>query len=87
LGASRGNILLLVIRQGMTFSIVGLLVGLTAAGVSSSAIAALLYGVSRFDPVTYASVTALLILVCLAACFVPARRAASVDPVEALRAE
>jgi len=65
----------------------GVLVGLSGAVVASHAIAALLFGVSRFDAITYAGVTGLLICVAGVACFVPARRAASVNPVEALRAE
>jgi putative ABC transport system permease protein len=87
LGASRGNILLLVMRQGLTFSIFGVLIGLTAAVAASTAIASLLFGVTLADPLTYAGVTALLILVSGVACFVPARRAASIHPIEALRAE
>ena len=87
LGASRGSILALVIRQGMALTVFGLFVGLLGAVAASSGIAALLFGVSRFDPVTYVGVTALLIFVSGVACFVPARRAACVNPVEALRAE
>jgi putative ABC transport system permease protein len=87
LGSSRGNILLLVMRQGMTFSIIGLLLGLTAAVAASSAITALLFGITRLDPLTYAAVAALLLLVSAAACLIPARRAVSVNPVVALRAE
>jgi ABC-type antimicrobial peptide transport system permease subunit len=87
LGASRRNILLLVMRQGMTFSIIGLLLGLAAAVVASSAITALLFGITRLDPLTYAAAAALLLLVSAAACLIPARRAVSVNPVVALRAE
>jgi putative ABC transport system permease protein len=87
LGASRGNILALVIRQGMTLTVLGVLIGLSGAVVTSHAIAALLFGISRFDAITYAGVTALLVCVSGVACFIPARRAASVNPVEALRAE
>ena len=87
LGASRGNILALVIRQGMTLTVFGIFVGLLGAVAASTGIAALLFGVSRFDPITYVGVTVLLFFVSGVACFVPARRAASVNPVEALRAE
>jgi len=87
LGASRRNILLLVMRQGMTFSIIGLLLGLTAAVAASSAITTLLFGITRLDPLTYAAVAVLLLLVSAAACLIPARRAVSVNPVVALRAE
>jgi len=87
LGASRRNILLLVMRQGMAFSLVGLLLGLSAAVAASSAITALLFGITRLDPLTYAAVAALLLLVSAAACLIPARRAVSINPVDALRAE
>lgn len=87
LGASRRNILLLVMRQGMTYSIIGLLLGLTSAVAASSAITALLFGITRLDPLTYAAAAALLLLVSAAACLIPARRAVSVNPVVALRAE
>jgi ABC-type lipoprotein release transport system permease subunit len=71
----------------MTLTIFGMLVGLAGAVVATRAIAALLFGVSRVDPLTYFSVTVLLICVSAVACFIPARRAAMVNPVEALRAE
>jgi putative ABC transport system permease protein len=87
LGASRGNILSLVMGQGMTVTLGGILVGLAAAVLASRALAMLLFGVGSFDVVTYASVAALLLLVAAIACFVPAYRALSVNPVEALRAE
>jgi predicted permease len=87
LGASRGMIVGLVLRQGMALTGVGLAIGLAAAIAASPAIAALLFGVSRLDPVTYASVIALLAAVAALACLVPAWRAARVDPVTTLRAE
>jgi putative ABC transport system permease protein len=62
LGATRTNILALVVRQGMTLTVLGALIGLTGTIVASRAIAALLFGVSRFDPATYSAVTALLAL-------------------------
>jgi putative ABC transport system permease protein len=85
LGASRTNILLLVLRQGMTLLGVGVVIGVVGAVGASHAIIAMLFGVSQIDPVTYAGVIALLIGVAAVACVVPARRAASVNPVEALR--
>jgi putative ABC transport system permease protein len=87
LGASRGNILGLVLRQGMKMAAVGAALGLCAAVASSQALASLLFGVSRLDPLTYLTVTALLLAVAGGACVVPAARAVAVDPVEALRGE
>jgi putative ABC transport system permease protein len=87
LGASRSSILALVMRQGMALTAIGVALGLTGAIVASRAIATLLFGISPFDPLTYAAVSILLLGVSAFACLVPARRAASVDPMEALRAE
>ncbi len=87
LGASRGNILALVMRQGMALTVLGVVIGICGAFAASGLIATLLFGTSRLDPVTYFAVIALLIAVSGVACFVPARRAASVNPVDALRAE
>jgi putative ABC transport system permease protein len=87
LGASRRNILLLVIRQGMTLTGIGIMIGLFGAVVASQFIVSLLYGVSRFDPVTYLFVIALLTGVSDIACWAPAWRAAQVDPSITLRAE
>ncbi len=87
LGASRRNILLLVIRQGMTLTGIGMMIGLFGAVVASQFIISLLYGVSRFDPITYLFVIALLTGVSGIACWAPAWRAAQVDPSITLRAE
>ena len=87
LGASRGNILALVLRQGMTLTVVGAVIGLVGAVVASQALITLLFGVSRLDPVTYLGVIALLLGVSAVACWVPAWRAARVDPAITLRAE
>jgi putative ABC transport system permease protein len=87
LGASRRNILLLVIRQGMTLTGIGIMTGLFGAVIASQLIVSLLYGVSRFDPITYLFVIALLTGVSGIACWVPAWRAAQVDPSITLRAE
>jgi putative ABC transport system permease protein len=87
LGARRGDILALVLRQGMTLAAVGVLLGLGGALLASRALSALLFGVSRLDPLTYAGVSMLLLIVSACACLVPALRAASIDPVQALRSE
>ena len=87
LGASRGKILGLVMRQGMTLTAVGIVLGVVGAAAASEAIAALLFGVSRLDPVTYVVVVALLVVVAMVACGVPAWRAARLDLVSTLRAE
>jgi putative ABC transport system permease protein len=87
LGASRGSILAMVVRQGMTLTGLGMAIGLAGAVVASEAIAALLFGISRLDPFTYLGVTVLLLGVSAIACWVPARRAARVDPMVALRYE
>jgi len=85
LGASRREILSLVVRQGMGLTGFGILIGLVAAGLASRALVTLLFGVSPLDPVTYVGVTALLGAVALVACGVPAWRAARIDPAQTLR--
>jgi putative ABC transport system permease protein len=87
LGASPGGIVALVIRQGLTLTGVGLALGLSAAIAASQAMVGLLFGVSRLDPVTYLGMVALLLAVSLVACWMPAWRAARVDPSLTLRAE
>jgi putative ABC transport system permease protein len=87
LGASRADILGLVIRQGMLLAAIGIAIGLVGAAAASQAVASLLYGVSRLDPVTYVGVIVLLGGVALGACGIPAWRAAKVDPAGTLRAE
>jgi len=87
LGASCEGILALVVREGMTLTVLGVLIGLAGAVVASQAIAAMLFGISRFDPVTYLGVIGLLAGVALLACGVPAWRAMKLDPIVALRYE
>jgi putative ABC transport system permease protein len=87
LGASRRDILALVIRQGMTLAGIGVALGLLGAAAASQAIAALLFDVSPLDPPTYFGVIALLGAVSMIACGVPAWRAARIDPMVALRYE
>ena len=87
LGASRGSILTLIVRQGMTLATLGAAIGLAGALMASRALTTLLFGISRVDAPTYAGVTALLLAVSAAACWLPAWRAARVDPAITLRSE
>jgi putative ABC transport system permease protein len=87
LGASRGSVLGMVVRQGMTLVAVGLVVGLVAAVGVTRVMAALLYRTEPFDPVTFAAVPIVLSTVALLACYVPARRASRTEPMAALRTE
>ncbi len=87
LGASPAAILGLVLRQGMNLAGIGIVIGLVGALASSRALTTLLFGVSDRDPVTYAGVAAALLAVAAIACWIPARRAAQVDPAITLRAE
>ena len=87
LGAAPRDILAFVLRQGMTLTFLGVVVGLAGAIGAGRGIATLLFGVSPLDPVTYFGVVALLLVVSAVACWVPARRAAQVDPASTLRAE
>jgi putative ABC transport system permease protein len=87
LGASRAGILALVVRQGMTLTGAGVAIGLVGAAIASRALVSLLFGVSRLDPITYLGVMALAAGVSAIACWVPAWRAARVDPAVTLRSE
>ncbi|HSC27846.1 MAG TPA: ABC transporter permease [Vicinamibacterales bacterium] len=87
LGATPGRILALVVREGFGLTGLGVAIGLAGAALASQALAALLFDVSPVDPVTYAVVVALLLVVSLVACAVPAWRATQIDPAVTLRAE
>jgi len=87
LGARPGNILRLVVRQGMELAGIGIVVGLAAAAALTRVMASLLFGVSATDVATFAAVPALLAAVALAATAIPAWRATRVDPMVALREE
>jgi len=87
LGAQAGDVVWLVVRQGLTLTLAGVGAGLLAAFWLTRFLASLLYGVTAFDPFTFAAASLLLLLIALAACCIPARRAAQVDPMVALRDE
>jgi predicted lysophospholipase L1 biosynthesis ABC-type transport system permease subunit len=87
LGGDHGAVQRLVVRQGMSPAAIGLLAGLILAPLVTTLIRGLLVGVSPHDPLTFLTVAVLLFAVALAACWLPARRAARVDPMIALRTE
>ncbi len=87
LGAPATAVKRMFLRQGLLLAAAGMALGLAAAAVLSRLMSSLLFGVAPLDPATYAAATAFLTLAALAATYLPARRAASVDPMETLRGE
>jgi predicted permease len=87
LGAQRGDVLRLIMGQGARMALIGVAIGAGAALGLTRLMASQLFGVSAHDPLTFAEVALLLIMVAVAACYVPARRAMRVDPMVALRHE
>jgi putative ABC transport system permease protein len=84
LGAQRSDVLVLVVRQGMTLAVIGVVVGLAGALALTRVIENLLYGVTAIDPATFVAIPLLLAAVSFFACYLPARRAARLDPIKAL---
>jgi len=87
LGAQVGDVLKMILGQGMAVIGVGLVLGLVAAFALMRLLRSLLFGVGENDPLTFVAITLVLLIVALIACYIPARRATKVDPLEALRAE
>jgi putative ABC transport system permease protein len=87
LGASRRDVLRMILGEGLKLVVAGAGIGIVAAFAATRLLTTMLYGVSPNDPVIFVSVVAVLLLVALAACYVPARRALRVDPIVALRYE
>ena len=87
LGARRRDILVLVLGEGTKMASIGAVLGIAASLILTRLMAKQLFGVSAHDPITYASVAFVLMLVAIAACFVPARRAVRTDPMTSLRCE
>ncbi len=87
LGASPNQLLNAILKEGLLLTAAGLLIGLALSAAAARAFGSLLYGISPGDPATYTAVAATLALVSLLACYIPARKAARVDPMVSLREE
>ncbi len=87
LGASANSVIRMIVARGLALTGVGLVIGLIAASAATRALKNILYGVGATDPITFASVAALLAIIALIACWAPARRASRVDPITVLREE
>jgi putative ABC transport system permease protein len=87
LGAGARDVLTMVVREGLVLALVGIGLGLAGALALTRLLSTLLYGVSSTDPVTFVGAAGILVLTSLAASWIPAYRAAKVDPMEALRYE
>ena len=87
LGATRERVVGMVMRQGMALTLIGAMVGLASAAALTRVLSGQLFGVSATDPLTFLAVPAILIMVALVACVVPAKRALAVDPASVIRSE
>jgi ABC-type antimicrobial peptide transport system permease subunit len=87
LGAQTRDVLMLVMKRGLSVAFVGMAIGIGAAFALTRLMTSLLFGVSATDPFAFGAVAAVLMLVALLACWIPARRATRVDPMTALRVD
>jgi putative ABC transport system permease protein len=87
LGAREGNVTAMILRSGLRLTLIGIALGLAGAFALSRTVESMLFGIERTDPLTFAAVSVLLGSVALAACYLPARKAAKADPIETLRAQ
>jgi ABC-type antimicrobial peptide transport system permease subunit len=87
LGAQADRVLHMILREASWMALVGVIVGLAAAAAMGRLIASMLFGLKSYDPLTLGGASLLLVLIAIAASWVPARRAAHVDPIKALRHE
>ncbi|HEY2470813.1 MAG TPA: ABC transporter permease [Terracidiphilus sp.] len=87
LGADRAMVLRQILREGLGVTLIGVVIGLAAALALSRIMGDYVYGIKATDPLTYSAATLVLVMAAMAACYIPARRAASVDPMRALRNE
>jgi putative ABC transport system permease protein len=87
LGATRADVLTLIVRQGLVLVLLGVAIGIPAAVALNRVIASRLFGVTSTDPATFVAAAVIFVSIALLACSIPARRATKVDPLVALRAE
>jgi putative ABC transport system permease protein len=87
LGASPRGVAALIVRQGMTLASIGVVLGLAVSAAATRTLSTLLFGVAASDSLTWIGVTLTVPVVCAVACYLPARRAAGVDPIAVLKQE